>query len=271
MTTFLLDGPAPRPLHKPAAVEIGGNGGSSGASNGGADTAWSEFTVALKADAVQVWHVVLGQPLLALALGSMVLVLLGGLVRRPLPFVGGFMRLLGNVGLMLALLALVLRVAGYSGGIGFHFGSIDFGGGSGQEQTVSGKVTRIPMDDDGHFWVKAEINGVPRRFLVDTGATLTTLSPEAAQAAGLANDGGRQVRLNTANGTTIGDVVRIRELRIGNVIARDTEAVVAPGLAGTNVLGMNFMSRLAGWRVEGHTMILVPHHPQASPTPQETE
>jgi aspartyl protease family protein len=25
---------------------------------------------------------------------------------------------------------------------------------------------------------------------------------------------------------------------------------------------MNFLSRLASWRVEGRTLILVPHHPQ---------
>ena len=38
--------------------------------------------------------------------------------------------------------------------------------------------------------------------------------------------------------------------------------MIAPGLNGINVLGMNFLSRLQGWRVEDGTLILVPHNPQ---------
>jgi aspartyl protease family protein len=38
---------------------------------------------------------------------------------------------------------------------------------------------------------------------------------------------------------------------------------VAPGLGDANVIGMNLLSRLASWRVEDNTLILVPHHPQA--------
>ena len=32
-----------------------------------------------------------------------------------------------------------------------------------------------------------------------------------------------------------------------------------------DVLGMNFLSRLKSWRVEGRTLILTPHHPQDAP------
>ena len=44
--------------------------------------------------------------------------------------------------------------------------------------------------------------------------------------------------------------------------ARGIDAIIAPGLGPTNVIGMNVLSRLASWRVEGQTMILVPQHPQ---------
>ena len=40
--------------------------------------------------------------------------------------------------------------------------------------------------------------------------------------------------------------------------------VSAPGLSDLDVLGMNFLSKLESWRVEGRTLILVPHHPQPS-------
>ena len=38
-----------------------------------------------------------------------------------------------------------------------------------------GGETRIPMAIDGHFWVNGEINGQDVRFLVDSGATMTTI------------------------------------------------------------------------------------------------
>ena len=46
------------------------------------------------------------------------------------------------------------------------------------------------------------------------------------------------------------------------LLARDLDAVVAPGLGDTNVIGMNLLSRLKAWRVEDNTLILVPNAPQ---------
>jgi aspartyl protease family protein len=37
----------------------------------------------------------------------------------------------------------------------------------------------------------------------------------------------------------------IETLAFGNVVARDLDAVIAPGIGGMNVLGMNFLSRLS--------------------------
>jgi len=70
------------------------------------------------------------------------------------------------------------------------------------------------------------------------------------------------VAMRTANGNIRAELATIAELRFGNVVARDLDAVVAPGLGDTNVIGMNLLSRLASWRVEGKTLILVPNHPQ---------
>ncbi len=75
---------------------------------------------------------------------------------------------------------------------------------------------------------------------------------------------GREILLHTANGTVPGQFANIAELRMGSVFARDLDAVIAPGIGETNVIGMNLLSRLASWRVEGRTLVLVPHHPQAS-------
>ena len=48
-----------------------------------------------------------------------------------------------------------------------------------------GRETRIPMAIDGHFWVEARLNGQKVRFLVDSGATMTTVDRQTALKAGV--------------------------------------------------------------------------------------
>jgi aspartyl protease family protein len=143
-------------------------------------------------------------------------------------------------------------------GRGAHGGSVGL-----PEQVVEGGETRVKRGPDGHYWLRAEINGHPASFLVDTGATLTAVSDATAVAAGLEpREAGIPVRLQTANGTVAAELTTNDELRFGNVAARGLDAVIAPGLGPTNVVGMNFLSRLASVRLEGEMMILVPHNPQ---------
>ena len=198
------------------------------------------------------------QLLLATAFACMALVLLGGIIRETLPMLGGLMRLVGN-GLLGG--AFIITMLGL-----FQIGSFHMGPTAAPaEQIVTGEETRVPMNSDGHFWVEAEANGIHRRFLVDTGATLTTITTDTAQAAGVTpRPDGRRVVLSTANGSSMGEIATINSLRVGNVLARKLDSVVAAGVGDTNVLGMNFLSSLASWRVEGQTMILVPQHAQLS-------
>lgn len=130
-------------------------------------------------------------------------------------------------------------------------------------QEVVGKEVRIRMDPDGHFWVRAKIDGVEQRLLVDTGASVTALSARTAQRAGLKTRVEPfPVLLRTANGTIRPETAEVGELRFGTIVARDLPVVVSPAFGDMNVLGMNFLSRLKGWRVEGRTLILTPHNPQ---------
>jgi len=127
----------------------------------------------------------------------------------------------------------------------------------------------VPMGRDGHFWVRARINGVERRLLIDSGATITALSVETAQAAGLEQEESPfPVILKTANGTVAAQTSSIASLHIGNIVARRLPVVVSPAFGDTEVIGMNFLSKLKSWRVEGTTLILVPHHPQDSGEPE---
>ncbi len=131
------------------------------------------------------------------------------------------------------------------------------------EQSVVGGETRVELSPDGHYWLNAEVNGVPARFLVDTGATLTAISEPTARAAGLGERRDRlPVMMTTANGTISVGTTTIEELRFGNVAAFGLDAVLAPNIGETNVIGMNLLSRLAQWRVEQGVLILVPNVPQ---------
>src|SRR5690349_14839871 len=50
---------------------------------------------------------------------------------------------------------------------------------------LQGRETRIPMAIDGHFWVTAQVNGHDVKFLVDSGATTTTIDRETARRVGV--------------------------------------------------------------------------------------
>lgn len=131
------------------------------------------------------------------------------------------------------------------------------------QQVVEGGETRIPLAADGHYWLKADVNGEPVNFMIDTGATLTAVSSKVADRVGLEpRRGGIPITLNTANGTISAQIATMDELRFGNVAARGLDAVIAPNLGDTSVIGMNLLSRLKGWRVEEGTMILTPNNPQ---------
>jgi aspartyl protease family protein len=121
---------------------------------------------------------------------------------------------------------------------------------------VSGREVRIPVAEDGHFWAKAEVNGRPARFLVDSGATTTTISRELAQDAGVPLTG-LLVPVNTANGVVPMRLATADRLQLGSIERKDFPVNVSER-DDTSVLGMNFLSSLSGWRVEGHDLVLRP-------------
>lgn len=124
---------------------------------------------------------------------------------------------------------------------------------------VSGETLRIPMSDDGHFWVRGTVNGVEQRFLVDSGATTVVLSGKAVRAAGIAPDDDEfAVLIRTANGNVAANRIKVGRLEVGPIAREDITAVTAPEFGDVNVLGMNFLSTLSGWGVEGRTLVLKP-------------
>ena len=119
-----------------------------------------------------------------------------------------------------------------------------------------GRETRIPMAIDGHFWVDAKVNGKDVKFLVDSGATMTTLDRDTAAVAGVPASGRRDQFVRTGNGIIRVSNSRADEIRVGDIIRKDVGIQVADN-DDLNVLGMNYLSSLSRWGVEGRWLVLV--------------
>jgi aspartyl protease family protein len=120
-----------------------------------------------------------------------------------------------------------------------------------------GRETRIPMAIDGHFWVNAKLNGHDVKFLVDSGATTTTIDRDTAKSAGVEMSARRDLFVKTGNGVIRVASGRADELTIGGITRRDVALEIADN-DDLNVLGMNYLSSLSRWGVEGRWLVLVP-------------
>ncbi len=121
---------------------------------------------------------------------------------------------------------------------------------------VQGENVRIPIREDGHFWVEAQLNGRDVWFMVDSGASVTTVSRSVARAAGM-RIGSQKSIVNTANGRILVTQGRADRLQVGSIERTDFPVDISDQ-DDVNLLGMNFLSSLSGWRVEGNYLVLAP-------------
>jgi aspartyl protease family protein len=119
-----------------------------------------------------------------------------------------------------------------------------------------GQETRIPMAIDGHFWVTAKLNGRDVKFLIDSGATTTTIDRNTAKAAGIQVSARRDQYVRTGNGIIRVSSGRADELSIGGIKRRNVGLEIADN-DDLNVLGMNYLSSLSRWGVEGRWLVMV--------------
>lgn len=195
------------------------------------------------------------QPLLALTILAVLLAVGAGMLSASRPRTGQAMRNAAYLGLAAVLLLTVAQLAGHNSRSEAALW-LD----STRPAEIVGRETVIAMRADGHFWVQAQLNGQPVDFLVDTGATYTGVSKRVAERVGLRPDAaGDGVILETANGAIVARMAVADTLRFGGIDANALPMAIGPnGEVETNVIGMNLLSRLRSWRVEGNRLILVP-------------
>ncbi len=95
---------------------------------------------------------------------------------------------------------------------------------------------------DGHYRAEALINNQKVDVLIDTGATGVAISQAIADKLGLKSIDA--VRTNTANGDSVGYLVRLNSVKVGGVEAKNVSAMIAPGLDGDVLLGMSYLGRM---------------------------
>lgn len=112
-------------------------------------------------------------------------------------------------------------------------------------QAEGGDKRRIVLHagTNGHFRTPGQINGRTVNFLVDTGASVVSLSVTDADAIGLPYKSGQTVQVSTANGVTVGWVTKLATVRLGSVDVYDVEALVTPSPMPYVLLGNSYLTR----------------------------
>lgn len=123
--------------------------------------------------------------------------------------------------------------------------------GMGQAASVAGNAANnspsvtLYANAQGHFVSECQINGVPLKFLVDTGATTVALNSGDAKFAKIDYKRGEPISVATANGMVTAYRVTIANLKIGSITLSQVEAsVVEGGSPPIVLLGMSALNRL---------------------------
>ena len=125
----------------------------------------------------------------------------------------------------------------------------------GQASDGGGSQIVLTASSGGHFMTSGGINGRAVRFMVDTGATSVAMSIAEAEHIGLKYRDGQRMFVGTANGAVPAYKVRLAEVRVGDVVVYDIEAMVVPAQMEFILLGNSFLTRFQMKR-ENETMTL---------------
>ncbi len=108
-------------------------------------------------------------------------------------------------------------------------------------EVLSQGELRLQRQHDGHYHVNGRINGTPVKFLLDTGASLVSVSREIARKAGLECDA--PASFTTANGRVRGCVAQRTEIEFGGFRVFDVDIAIMPLNDSPALLGMNVLGR----------------------------
>lgn len=122
---------------------------------------------------------------------------------------------------------------------------------------VTSEGMMLHRAQDGHFWLRADVNGVPVRFMIDTGASNVVLSPEDARRVGiytgLLDFSGIA---STANGNVKFARATVSQVNVGDAVFYDVPVTVNGADMQGSLLGMSVLRHFGSIEFRGDTLIL---------------
>ncbi|RZI70747.1 MAG: TIGR02281 family clan AA aspartic protease, partial [Rubrivivax sp.] len=123
-------------------------------------------------------------------------------------------------------------------------------------QAAHGAMT-VNASEGGSFHVYGKINGMPVRFLVDTGASEIVLSPGDAARLGLKPENlVFEHPFESANGVGYGAKAVLAELTVGDIRLTDVPVSVNKAAMRSSLLGMTFLRRLKSFEFQDRRLIM---------------
>jgi len=139
----------------------------------------------------------------------------------------------------------VMEIAGkrHTMRVGEAPASVGGASGSGANGGAGGTKVVLSAGSGGHFFTQGQINGRAVQLVMDTGATLVSLSVADAERVGLNYKAGQAVQMSTANGVIPGWRLKLASVRIGDVVVYEVDAIVSSGSMPYVLLGNSFLTR----------------------------
>ncbi|QDL56704.1 TIGR02281 family clan AA aspartic protease [Rhodoferax aquaticus] len=109
--------------------------------------------------------------------------------------------------------------------------------------SVGGARVVLSASSGGHFMTQGQINGKAAQFMVDTGATVVSISQRDAERMGLNFRSGQVVQMSTANGVITGWRIKLTSVQVGDVVVYGVDAVVNAAEMPFVLLGNSFLTR----------------------------
>jgi len=122
-------------------------------------------------------------------------------------------------------------------------------------ETGARQSVTMSRDGNGHFMTDARVNGGHMRFMVDTGATLVSISTDHARRLGIDYTKGTPGYAILADGRRVPSYrVVLDTVSVGDITLYNVDGAVSQG-SGTPLLGMSFLNRTE-MRNEGQSLTL---------------
>jgi len=126
-------------------------------------------------------------------------------------------------------------------------------------EITTGAPARIARAEDGHYWATGDVDGRSVQFLVDTGATAVSLTPDDARSLGIDTQALKyDSEVITAQGHARAAAVKLATLSVHGAVVSDVDALVIEKGLQTSLLGMSYLGRLSRFEASPTALVLRP-------------